>query len=1014
MAEHLTILEPDEIYDLYAIPSFDKDQRMLFFDLSEVEQQKMLNYRTPLSRLYFILQLGYFKAKQQFYVFGLNQVTADKDYLLERYFSQELILEKGIISKPTRLAQQNEILALHQYQKPDELIREKLLERACQFTTRHSKPIYIFRELIGYMEQYKIVLPAYTTIQRLTEHAVSLERQRLEKIITTALAKEEKQLFKALLTDQSKGFYLLTWLQKEPPNFNTYPMRGQIERKLILHPLYKIANRILAKLDISGENTRYYGQLATHYPVYKLNQFKGDYVCLLLLCFVHYRYQQVNDTLIEAFKINVRSYQTEAKKAAKEFIYRYRVQVNQQMAKVPKILSLFIDDTITDDIPFGIVRKDAFALLEKNEIVLINNHIEQNHVDEDERKWEYYEEIQRKITLNIRPLFKCLDFHGRSNSTSLMDAITAINSVFKTGKTLNQVSAESLPKGFIPRHLNKYIVQEDKISASRYEMLLYTTIRNQIEAGNLFIKDSLQHKSFEEDLLSDEKWEGKETILKRLDIPKLSKPVESLLEEMEKLIEEKYKLVNRALANGENKAISLQTKKDGSTKWKLKYEPDPEPYNHRMYKQFQRIGIIPLLKWVDKKTDFLSVFTHLLGKRGNKKLNKESVLASLIGYGTNQGLSALSDRCDISFHELNGTAYNFFRQETLRNANKILVDKMAELPMFEYYNLQKRVVHSSSDGQKFGTLFDTINARYSAKYFGLSKGVPIYTLVANHIPVNAKVIGAHEYEGHFVFDLLYNNPTKVKPKIHSTDMHGINQVNFAILDFFDYQFAPRFTQIGSELTKLYGFQPIEKYSNNILRPSHKVNKKLIIEEWDNIQRIIASLAVKTTTQSTIISKLASYKRNNRTQQALLEYDNLIRTYYMLNYIHSKTIRKNVQKALNRGEGYHRLRRKIAYDNEGKFRVHSQVEQHIWSDSSRLIANTILFYNLYLLSSLLKISQSQNNTKQLELLKRISPVAWTHINIYGTYHFLEATPQIDLNSMIEAIDFDALFKKVKTN
>lgn len=1009
MAEHLTILEPDEIYDLYAIPSFDGDQQMLFFDLSEAERQKMLNYRTPLSRLYFILQLGYFKAKQQFYIFDLNQISGDRDYLLEHYFPQELITEKSIISKPTRLAQQKEILALQQYQKVDKLVRKKLLDRACQFATRHSKPIYIFRELISYMEQYKVVLPAYTTMQRLIEHAVSLERERLEKTIATALTEEENKLFKELLTDQSKGFYLLTWLQKEPPNFNTYPMRGQIERKLILQPLHKIANRILVKLDISVENTRYYGQLATHYPVYKLNQFEGDYVCLLLLCFAHYRYQQVNDTLIEAFKVNVRAYQEEAKKAAKEFMYRYHVEVNQGMAKVPKVLSLFIDDTIADDTSFGTVRKNAFALLEKDKIILVNNHIERNHVDEDERRWQYYGEIQRKITLNIRHLFKALDFHSVSRSTSLLSAITVVKSIFKTGKTLNQVSCKYLPKGFIPKHLNKYIIQENKVSASRYEMLLYTTIRNQVESGNLFIKDSLQYKSFEEDLLSDEKWKNKEDILKKLDIPKLSKPIESLLDDWEKLIEAKYKVVNQALLKGENKAITLQTKKDGSTKWKLKYDPDPKPYNHQMYQQFQRIGIIPLLKWADKKTNFLSAFTHMLGRRASKKLNKESALASLIGYGTNQGLSALSDRCDIGFHELNGTAYNFFRQETLRNANKILVDEMAQLPMFEYYNIQKGMVHSSSDGQKFGTLFDTINARYSAKYFGLSKNVPIYTLVTNHIPVNAKVIGAHEYEGHFVLDLLYNNPTKVKPKIHSTDMHGINQVNFAILDFFGYQFAPRFTQINSELTKLYGFHHTRQYSNYVLRPSHKVNKKLIIEEWDNIQRIIASLALKTTTQSTIISKLASYKRNNKTQQALWEYDNLIRTYYLLNYIHSKAIRKNVQKALNRGEGYHRLRRKIAYDNEGKFRVHSQAEQQIWSDSSRLIANVILFYNLHLLSGLLKKHQAQNNNKPLELLKKISPVAWTHVNIYGTYHFMEAAPQIDLNSMIKAIDFDALFK-----
>ncbi len=451
MAEHLTILEPDEIYDLYAIPSFDEEQRMVFFDLNEQEIQKMLSYRTLLAKLYFVLQLGYFKAKQQFFVFDLRKVDSDKDHLIKRYFVKERSPVKDTISKPTRLGQQNEILILQQYQKADTQVRKKMLDRACQFVSRHSKPIYIFRELVSYMEQYKIVLPAYSTMQRLIEHAMSLERQRLERIIDTVLTIKEKEQLKQLLTDQSKGFYQLTWLQKEPPNFSTYAMRGQIERKLILQSLYKIANRILVKLEISEENTRYYGQLANHYPIYKLNQFKGDYIYLLLLCFVHYRYQQVNDTLIEAFKINVRSYQGEAKKAVKEFIYRYHKEVNQQLIKVPKVLSFFIDDTISDGTPFGEVRKDVFAFLQKEEIVLVNNHIDKNHVDEDERRWEYYGEIQRKITLNLRHLFKCLDFHNANKSSPLMSAIIVVTSIFKTGKTLNQVGHFCIfrPKGKI-------------------------------------------------------------------------------------------------------------------------------------------------------------------------------------------------------------------------------------------------------------------------------------------------------------------------------------------------------------------------------------------------------------------------------------------------------------------------------------------------------------------------------------------------------------------------------------
>ena len=42
----------------------------------------------------------------------------------------------------------------------------------------------------------------------------------------------------------------------------------------------------------------------------------------------------------------------------------------------------------------------------------------------------------------------------------------------------------------------------------------------------------------------------------------------------------------------------------------------------------------------------------------------------------------------------------------------------------------------------------------------------------------AKIIGTHEHESHFVFDLLYNNTSGIKPTRHSTDTHGADQVNF--------------------------------------------------------------------------------------------------------------------------------------------------------------------------------------------------------------------------------------------
>ena len=74
-----------------------------------------------------------------------------------------------------------------------------------------------------------------------------------------------------------------------------------------------------------------------------------------------------------------------------------------------------------------------------------------------------------------------------------------------------------------------------------------------------------------------------------------------------------------------------------------------------------------------------------------------------------------------------------------------------------------------------------------------------------------------------------------------------------------------------------------------------------------------------------------------------------RSIYILDFIDDPTLRQNVQKALNRGEAYHRMRRAISYVNSGKFRVKTEAEQQIWNECSRLIANAIIYYNTLLLS-----------------------------------------------------------------
>src|SRR5665647_3440246 len=118
---------------------------------------------------------------------------------------------------------------------------------------------------------------------------------------------------------------------------------------------------------------------------------------------------------------------------------------------------------------------------------------------------------------------------------------------------------------------------------------------------------------------------------------------------------------------------------------------------------------------------------------------------------------------------------------------------------------------------------------------------------------------------------------------------------------------------------------------------------------------MASLAQKDVTQATIIRKLSSYARQNQTKKAMWELENICRTLYILDFIDDVELRQSVQKALNRGEAYHRLRRAVAYVNGGKFRVQTEAEQQVWNECSRLITNAIIYYNTALLSQVYAVS-----------------------------------------------------------
>jgi len=905
------------------------------------------------------------------------------------------------------MVQQHKILALYGYRTCNAVERIQLVEKALQFVKISAKPIYLFQMLIHYLENHRIVVPGYSFLQDIVSQALATERKRITEIIERSLDKNTRAVLDELYVNRD-GVYAITALKHEPKDFSLKELKQEIARSRSLAGLYQIARNLLPELGISNDSVTYYAALVDYYTVQKLQQMPIGMVHLYLLCFILHRYQKFNDNLINAFIFQVRKVIDDAKAATKEKILHYQLENNESIRHVSQILSLFLDEGIADDVAFSEVKRRAFTILDRDKFQQVSQYMNNQSFKDSVFEWEFIAAFAPAFKQHLRPLLMQLSFTGHRSDNELIEAIEFLKTIFDKGKSLNRYSFDKIPKAFIPQGLKLYLYEEDEngethIHPDKYEFLVYRLLRNHIEAGDVYISNSIRFRSFEDDLIPLKMWQdNKEKILKEADIPGLAKPITELLQDLETELETKYEEVNRRILSGENAHIKL-TKRRGGITWSLPYVRDEDIVNNPFFDSLPQISIANLLQFVDSRCQCLDAFTHILNRYVKSPMDQQSIVASLVAYGTNVGLGKMGEISDLNYQTLYTAANSFLRPETLRDSNDRVSNAMAKLSIFRHYDIDEEI-HSSSDGQKFETQFSTIRSRHSPKYFGLKKGISQYTLVANHVPINVRIFGANDHESHYVFDVLYNNTTDIKPTIHSTDTHGGNQVNFATLSMFGYQFAPRYKDIRDKTDTLYGFKYPSEYDEKfLLKPTSKVNSRLIIEEEDNIQHIMASLALKVTSQSVIIGKLSAYARKNRTKKALWELDNIYRSSYLLTYVDSVTLRRNVQRALNRGESYHKLRRAVAYAYSGRLRVKTDLEQQIWSECSRLLANCVIYYNACILSELLKRQEHQGNQEQTNQIKRVSPVSWKHVNFYGEYNFRETPDGIDLAKIVDYME-----------
>lgn len=996
----LTASERSEIYDK---PKFSLDERHIYFSLNDRENVYLSNYNTKKTQIYFILQLGYFKAKQRFFNFNLDDVDTEEDvsFILQHYSNEKVNALTGNISRNIKAKQKKDILELLQYQTWTTIDIGEAENKICEFLKCLPKIQNALRQFIDYLDSQHVMLPTYRTLQDLFTLANKNERNRLFKIMLS-LPKDIKRQLK-LIIDSSDGFTQLVMIRADQKDFQYSAVKNEVEKAKSIVELYQFSKIFIPTLGISKNAVCYYAELAEQYAGFRLRQISEPIQWLQTICFIHNRYKEIMDSLIVSFIYHARNMMEECKR----YVATCEIEHNAKMIKKFPNLAKFLEwfPARNEKLSFEETNKKAYAFLPEEQFSELAEFLKGSTFDKKAVKWQYYAKSSRVISLYLRPIITMVSLEHCNKNNKILPLLKLIKDHYDKGKQpadfkLIDEFGFTVPSNMI-QHLKRNAA-DLCIDPHLFEYYVYEKVYHQIDRGTLFCNDSISYCDIEQDLIEDNMVEQADEICKEFGYNKIPTYCDNHLEDALSKLDDAWSETIKNIASDTNPGINVEESKSGETTWGLLYDSS-DKIDDSFFKSLPKVSIADIMMFVGNMTNMWPAFSHNKErhlKRGNVDfVINAAILAEAFGFG----YVKMSEMSDINLTQLKNIRQDHIRVNTLCKVNDIVNNYTSSLPIFTRWNLLDNKVIADADGQKISTTKNTIQSRYSRKYFGKTPGISIYTLLANHVAVNAKNIGPNEYEGHSLYDMIYGNKTDITIDMVTGDNHSLNRLNFVALDSINVDYVPSIKCIRNAANDLYSASPADDYSG-IIVPKREVDINRITSQKRGIVRVLLSLILQENTQTKIIKKLNSHARYARLKAGLFEYNRILKSTHVLKLIDDMQLRTALRTARNRTESYHQLQGLISKFYNGLFRGKRIVDNRVSAHAVRLVVNCIVAYNSTILNELY-LSMLKANTSEavLEEFIRTSPIAWTHILFGGRYSFRKSHGDINIVEMVKILE-----------
>ena len=535
-----------------------------------------------------------------------------------------------------------------------------------------------------------------------------------------------------------------------------------------------------------------------------------------------------------------------------------------------------------------------------------------------------------------------------------------------------------------------------EINRRNFELCLFSQGTLGLKSTDLCVEDSEKYADYRSRLVSWEEFDTK--IVRYGEMVGLPVGKNEFTQYLKEMLRTEAATTDKTYT--ENREFIIDDKGIPSLK-RLRTVPDPDglkTVEAQLPQRLQPRNILDVLVDTQNVLDWARVFGPLSGLKTKLKNPDLAYIVTTFCYGCLLGPSQterslpLLDRRQIAW-----VNQRHITEEKIQKAIEIVVNAYNKFALPKYWGDGSSV---SADGTKWDLYENNLLWEYHIRYGGYG-GIAYYHVSDKYIALFLRFIPCGVNEAIYILDALFEDMSEIQPKKLHADTQGQSLTVFGLSFLLGIQLMPRIRNWKG--LNIFKADPSLQYDHiDSIFTEESIDWYLIEKHLADMFRIAISIQDGRISASGILQRLGSFSRKNKLYLAFQELGKVVRSGFLLRYFRLPEMRRDINHATTISEAFNDFIQWVGFGNNGIIAENSRDEQRKIIKYGHLVANAMIFMNVYDQTRKLKDLAAEGYNITPEILARLGPFRTAHVNRFGKYEIDENRPPIKLDFTDEII------------